>query len=271
MTMPEDTTGLPTNTAPITHTRKLAGEVKSAARTIELLEMLAAENTPLTLSEIATRLELPVSSAHQLLRTLVSRGWLTASGTTYSIGVRALLTGMSFIERDPVVQAMKPVLGMLRSELDETVHLARLDGSNVVYLLSRESEHQLRTVSRVGQSLKAHATALGKATLSMLPEADVRARFSDGLPALTPNTITNIDDLLADLSLARRRGWAQEAEENTPGTACIAVPISDTPGEYAISCSIPLSRLTAERAEEVAGTLRFGARTATNTLASAAR
>jgi DNA-binding IclR family transcriptional regulator len=243
--------------------------VKSAARTVELLELLASEHRPLTLSEIAARLELPVSSVHQLLRTLVTRGWLASSGTTYSIGVRALLTGMSFIERDPVVQALKPVLGMLRSELEETVHLARLDGKHMVYLLSRESEHQLRTVSRVGQSLPAHATALGKAALSTLAEADVRGRFADGMPALTARTITDIDALVADLALTRKRGWAQEAEENTPGTACIAVSIPGAPGEYAMSCSIPLSRLTPDRAEVVAATLRFGARTAANSLGSA--
>ncbi|WP_210508991.1 IclR family transcriptional regulator [Naasia sp. SYSU D00057] len=246
--------------------KKQVGEVKSAARTVELLELLAAATRPMTLSDIASRLELPVSSVHQLLKTLVARGWLSSSGTTYSIGVRALLTGISFLERDPIVQAVKPVLGMLRSELEETVHLARLDGNRVVYLLSRESQHQLRMVSRVGQSLPAHATALGKAALSTLPEDEVRARFPLGLWPLTPHTITDLDRLLEDLARTRHRGFAQEAQENTEGTACVAVPIPGPAGEYAVSCSVPLSRLTPERAEEVAGVLAYGVRTAINSI-----
>ncbi|HWR85564.1 MAG TPA: IclR family transcriptional regulator, partial [Rhodoglobus sp.] len=182
---------------------KPQGEVKSAARTLEVLEMLAGEQHPMTLSEIAARLGLPVSSLHQLLKTLVARGWLSVNGTAYSIGVRALLTGMTFIERDPVVQAMKPVLSALRTELGETVHLARLDGGRVVYLLSRESEHQLRMVSRVGQSLPAHATALGKAALSRLRDDDIRSRFPNGLERVTDNTITDMDALLENLRQSR--------------------------------------------------------------------
>jgi DNA-binding IclR family transcriptional regulator len=237
-------------------------EVKSAARTVELLELLAAEPQPLTLTEIAARSGLPVSSLHQLLRTLVSRGWLatTTHGTGYTIGVRALLTGMSFIERDPVVQAARPVLNLLRSELGETVHLARLDGARVVYLASRESEHQLRTVSRVGQSLSAHATGLGKATLSALSDEQIRMLFPPKLEKLTPNTIDTLDELLRQVGESRARGWAREAEENTFGSGCIAAVIPRIPGPYAISCSVPLTRLDEARAVEIAQAMMAAAR-----------
>ncbi|RFA22059.1 hypothetical protein B7R25_05130 [Subtercola boreus] len=246
-------------------------EVKSAARTIELLEMLAGETRPLTLSEIASRLSFPVSSVHQLLRTLVSRGWLATTtdgvGGGYTIGVRALMTGMSFLERDPVVQAMKPILTMLREELGETIHLARLDGSRMVYLVSRESEHQLRAVSRVGQALPAHATGLGKAALAALPDEEVQQRLGETLVQITPHTIDSMPELLADLALTRRRGYAAEQEENTVGNACIAVAIPDVPGHYAVSCSVPLMRMTPERASTIAQTLQVGVRMASNSLA----
>jgi DNA-binding IclR family transcriptional regulator len=254
MTSPAPHTGTP-------HVRHET-EVKSAARTIELLELLAAEPHPLTLTEIATRSGMPVSSLHQLLRTMVARGWLatTTHGTGYTIGVRALLTGMSFIERDPVVQAARPVLNLLRSELGETVHLARLDGARVVYLASRESEHQLRTVSRVGQSLSAHATGLGKATLTALSDEQIRVLFPSKLEKLTPNTIDSIDELLRQVGESRTRGWAREAEENTFGSGCIAAVIPRIAGPYAISCSVPLTRLNETRAAEIANAMMAAAR-----------
>jgi DNA-binding IclR family transcriptional regulator len=243
-------------------------EVKSAARTIELLELLAAEPTPLTLTEIAERLSLPVSSLHQLLRTLVLRGWLSTSahGNGYTIGVRALLTGMSFIERDPVVQVARSVLSLAKTELGETVHLARLDGARVVYLASRESENQLRTVSRVGQSVSAHSTGLGKAMLSALPDETIRALFPDPLPKVTANTIDSIDELLRQVQGARNRGWAQEMEEINLGSGCVAALIPRVAGPYAISCSVPLSRLDPARVTEIAAVITSAAQSISTAL-----
>lgn len=261
-----------TTTSPRTRTdagtTRPGTEVKSAARTIELLELLAAEPQPLTLTEIASRSGLPVSSLHQLLRTLVARGWLatTTHGTGYTIGVRALLTGMSFIERDPIVQAARPMLNVLRSELGETVHLARLDGSRVVYLASRESEHQLRSVSRVGQSLSAHATGLGKAALTALSDDEIRALFPQALDQITPNTIDDRDELIRQVGLARTRGWADEREENTFGSGCIAAVIPRASDPYAISASVPLTRLNADRVSQIANAMMAAARDISSSL-----
>lgn len=240
-----------------------AGEVKSAVRTLQVLEMIASAAHPLTLSEIATALSLPVSSVHQLLRTLVGRGWLAHSetGNVYSVGVRALFLGLNVLEHDPIVSAVKPQLAYLQAQLGETIHLARLDDARVVYLVSRESEHQLRTVSRAGQSLPAHATALGKAALSTLGDSDVRARLTEPLARPTDRTLGTIDAVIADLAQTRARGWAIEREENTLSTGCIAVPIPTRHGTYAISCSMPLSRLSDERIVEVAGALQRTAQT----------
>jgi len=252
---------MPIKNASTKHAVQKNGDVKSAARTLQLLELLSNEPRPLTLTEIGARIEMPISSLHHLLRTLVARGWLetTPRGSEYMIGVRALLTGMSFIERDPVVQASRPVMNMLREELGETIHLARLDDARVVYLASRESPHQLRTVSRVGQSLPAHASALGKATLARLSDEDVATRFTEPLQRLTPHTIGELSGLLEELKLIRARGWSREREENTLGTGCIsvAIPLESLP--YAISCSVPLLRMDSSHETVIAQSLQYAA------------
>ena len=220
--------------------------VKSADRTVELLELLSRTGEPLTLSEIQRELSYPKSSLFVLLRTLVARGWVETDrrGTGYSIGVRALLVGTSYLDRDPVIRAATRVLEELRSEVNETVHLARLDGADVVYLASRESAHQLRLTSRVGRRLPAHATSLGKALLAERTDAQVDALLPEELVALTPRTLTSRQDLFADLAETRERGYAVERGENTAGLGCFAVALdSKSPATDAISCSVPSVRL----------------------------
>ena len=99
--------------------------VKSAARTVELLEALAQAPGRLTLTELAGRLGYPKSSIHMLLRTLVGAGWVESDerGTAYGIGVRALLVGTAFLDRDVVNQVATAHLAALRAHLNETVHL----------------------------------------------------------------------------------------------------------------------------------------------------
>jgi DNA-binding IclR family transcriptional regulator len=220
--------------------------VKSADRTVELLELLSRTGEPLTLSEIQRELSYPKSSLFVLLRTLVARGWVETDrrGTGYSIGVRALLVGTSYLDRDPVIRAATRVLEDLRAEVNETVHLARLDGGDVVYLASRESAHQLRLTSRVGRRLPAHATSLGKALLAGHTDAEVDALLPARLEALTPHTLTTREDLFADLAETRERGYAVERGENTAGLGCFAVALdSKNPAVDAISCSVPSVRL----------------------------
>jgi DNA-binding IclR family transcriptional regulator len=229
--------------------------VKSADRTVELLELLSRTGEPLTLSEIQRELSYPKSSLFVLLRTLVARGWVETDrrGTGYSIGVRALLVGTSYLDRDPVIRAATRVLEQLRAEVNETVHLARLDGGDVVYLASRESAHQLRLTSRVGRRLPAHATSLGKALLAERTDDEVDALLPERLEALTPHTLTSRQALFADLAETRARGYAVERGENTAGLGCFAVALDfKAPAIDAISCSVPSVRLDdAEHAAQV--------------------
>jgi DNA-binding IclR family transcriptional regulator len=233
-----------------------AASVKSADRTVELLELLARTSEPLTLSEIQRELSYPKSSLFVLLRTLVARGWVETDrrGTGYSIGVRALLVGTSYLDRDPVIRAATRVLEELRADVNETVHLARLDGADVVYLASRESGHQLRLTSRVGRRLPAHATSLGKALLAQHSDEEVDAILPADLVALTPRTLTERPALFADLAETRERGYALERGENTAGLGCFAVALDyKYPATEAISCSVPSARLSdAEHASLVA-------------------
>jgi len=244
-----------TDTAPDLSVRK----VKSAVRTVELLEYLAArQDAPARLREISDALDMPRSSAHALLRTLVAQGWVRCdtSGTLFGIGVRALLVGTSYLDTDPYLPLITPFLDELRQDLDETFHLGRLDGTDVVYLATRESKQYTRTANRVGRRLPAYATALGKALLAERFGTERDAAVPAALTALTPRTIVDraaLDDALDDVRL---RGYATDDEENTPGLRCFAVALHYCrPAQDAISASVPLHRLTPQREREIVDAL----------------
>ncbi len=220
-------------------------EVKSAARTLDLLELLAARgDRPARLQELADALGVPRSSMYALLQTLIGRGWVRTdtTGSLYGIGIRALLTGTGYLDSDPRVRAVRPYLDEASEALGETIHLARLDGMDVAYLATRESHEYLRTISRVGRRLPAHAGALGKALLAERPDEELP---EGPYEALTPRTRTTRASLVADLAATRARGHSVDREEGVPGIVGFGFTLRyDTPARDAISCSVPTTRLT---------------------------
>jgi DNA-binding IclR family transcriptional regulator len=203
---------------------------------------------------------MPRSSAHALLRTLVSQGWVRSdtTGILYGIGIRALLVGTSYLDSDPYLPLITPFLEDLRAELDETFHLGRLDGTDIVYLATRESKQYRRTSNRVGRRLPAYATSLGKALLAERFGADRDEHVPAALKRLTSKTITDratLDQVLEDV---RVRGYATDDEENTTGLHCFAVPLRYCrPAQDAISASIPVDRLTPQRERAIVDALRI--------------
>jgi DNA-binding IclR family transcriptional regulator len=235
-------------------------KVKSAVRTVELLEFLAGRrDEPARLREICAALDMPRSSCHALLRTLVAEGWVRSddAGALYGIGIRALLVGTSYLDSDPYLPLITPFLEDLRTELDETFHLGRLDGTDVVYLATRESKEYLRTANRVGRRLPAYATALGKALLADRFGPDCDRHIPEVLEPLTIHTVTDRAMLDEALDEARIRGYATDDEENTLGVRCFAVSLRYTrPAQDAISASVPITRLTPQRERDIVEALR---------------
>lgn len=216
--------------------------VKSARRTIDLLEGFAADYAWMTLTDLHERTGIPRSSLHGLLRTLLDVRWIEAdaAGTRFRLGVRALVCGTAYLDRDPAMPFAAETLERIRDATGFTTHYARLDGDQVVYLETRDS-HSDHVVSKVGRALPAHSTAMGKALLAEWTEAEVAALLPAKLPALTEHTITDRDALCTDLAASRERGFALEREEGTPGICCAAAVVPyRIPATDAISCSVPI-------------------------------
>ncbi|MER6009733.1 IclR family transcriptional regulator [Streptomyces bluensis] len=232
-------------------------EVKSAARTVDLLELLAARgDRPARLQELADELQVPRSSMYALLQTLINRGWVRtdATGSLYGIGIHALLTGTSYLDSDPRVRVVRPYLDEASDALGETIHMGRLDGTDVAYLATRESHEYLRTISRVGRRLPAHAGALGKALLAERPD---EALPEPPYARLTPHTHTTRESLLADIAATRARGYSVDREEGVLGIVGFGFALRyDAPAQDAISCSVPVARLSPRHEEQIIAVMR---------------
>lgn len=221
--------------------------VKSAERTLDVLELLATSEKSLEFGELQRALRIPKSSLHGLIRTLQARGWVESRGTSaqYSLGLRALQLGGSFIQHDISVRGTRACIERLGEATGETVQLGRLDGGEIVYVAQRLSRHPVGLVSSVGQRLPAHATALGKALLADLSNEQVAERLVPPLQTMTSRTHKNLKSLMKDLAGARAAGYAVDREESSLGLMCFAValPTFEVDSLVAVSISVPIFRL----------------------------
>lgn len=227
--------------------------VKSALRTIDVLEFLATRQpNPVRLPEISSALGAPRSSMYALLHTLASRGWVEIHDESYSLGIRVMIPSASYIDSDPYVRVVRPVLAELSDTYGETFHMGRIDGDDVVYLITHESEGELRIFSRVGQRMAASATGLGKAVLALRPDL-----IPLHLQQRTPYSITDPAVFKKEMDTTIKRGYATEDQENTIGLRCIAFALPySSPVTDSISCSIPLAHWTEVHASSVAAGMR---------------
>ncbi|WP_062205222.1 IclR family transcriptional regulator [Streptomyces sp. NBRC 109706] len=233
--------------------------VKSADRTVALLEYLSAADAPRSLREVTDDLAIPRASAYALLVTLVRAGWVEAkgNGAGYRLGIRALRAGAAYVEHDDVVRRAQPVMNELAEKLGETIHLARLDGHEIVYLATSPSRHSLAVVSKPGRRLPCWATGLGKAILAHRPWPEVDALLPAPLTARTEHTLTDRDALREELATVARRGHAVDEQESTLGLRCFALPLWFGGAVHeALSCSVPLVRLDPSREAAIVAALR---------------
>ncbi|WP_091368374.1 IclR family transcriptional regulator [Actinokineospora alba] len=228
--------------------------VKSAERTVRILETLAASPTWLTISDLQELMGYPRSSLHALIRTLRELKWVEAddTGTKFGVGPHALLSGTAYLDRDPALHYAYQAMEDLRAEIGYTIHYARRDEAHVLYLASRESRDSMRLISRVGRRLPAYITALGQALLAQLTPAEVAAIVPEELEQHTPHSLPDREALFAELDLVRSRGWAYEREQGTEGVACVAVAVDyRIPATDAISCSMPADKVDDDELDRV--------------------
>ena len=229
--------------------------VNTVLKSVKILETIG-KGKPLGISELSRELDIPKSSAHSILQTLESEGFVEKNGDThkYNLGTSLIELGYRAQNDLAICRIARPYLNGINRETDETVHLTLLDNDEVLYVDCVESKRRLRTYSVIGIRAPLYCTAVGKAIMAELSDYHVKQIIgSKGLPRLTDMTITNENALFQDLSETRSRGYSIDNMEHEDHLICVGAPIKNAAGEIFASLSVsgPSNRMSKERIGQI--------------------
>ena len=230
-------------------------QVRSVQRALTLLRTFLVHDGEVSAAELSKATGLDPSTVFRLLATLEAQGFVETNhgAAKYRPGVVLLELGSRFLKNNDIRSRSIESLERLRDEFGETVHLTILDGNEVVYLEKLAGLHPIGFMSsRVGDRNPAHCTGVGKALLAYLTDEELAQRYPEGrLKRYTNQTITDLDELRAELARVRSRGYAIDLEEHEVGVKCVAVPTFDhKKTAAAVSVSGPVDRMDEHIASE---------------------
>jgi IclR family pca regulon transcriptional regulator len=216
--------------------------VQSLVRGLAVIRVFDAENAQLTLSDVARRAELTRATARRVLHTLVDLGYVATDGRRFSLRPKILELGHAFLSSMRLPAIVQPHLERLTESAHESSSVAVLDGRDVVYV-ARVARQRIMTVAiSVGTRFPAYATSMGRVLLAHLPPDeldDYLDRYER--EAFTSHTITDRDELVAELTRVRDQGWALVDQELEEGLRSIAVPIRDRTGVVVAALNLSAS------------------------------
>ena len=228
--------------------------IKSIVKAANIIDLLSEAEAPLSLGEIANRLDMQKSTLHGILATLCAVGFVAQSPENgrYRLSDKLFELGnkvaASWNERKLAYPYMKRIV----AQTGEAVHMAVLEDGDVLYIQKQESEQSIRIVTDNGVRLPPHCSGVGKVLLSGLSDSEIQKLVrKKGLVRYTDRTITDFDSLMTELETVRRQGYALDDQEFMIGLKCVAVPIADYHGKIktALSISAPVARMDGERLE----------------------
>lgn len=234
---------------------KNGATVQSVMRALDILTLFE-RNSELSLSEISNRMTLSKSTVYGLVNTLVVKGFLEQYEETkkYKLGIKNFELGSCVQNRMDLRAEARPYLESLYEKFHEAIHVAKHYDGEVVYIDKISGLDFTIVSSQIGYRAPMHCTGVGKVLLAYLPEEYLKKHIlSKGMKKYTGNTITIEEELLQELDVIRKQGYACDNEEIEIGVSCVAVPVFGQGGKIlaGISVSAPTGRMNDEKKEEI--------------------
>lgn len=227
---------------------------KPTKRVLDILEILSKTDKGMTLTEISKAISSPKSTIHPIIQTMVMQNFVYLDDLTkkYFIGINTFCIGVSYTNNSDILELLKKEMKKIVDEVGEICQLGILDGGKVLYIAKVDADKPIRIISHVGKKLPAYCTALGKAMLCRKTFEELREIYPKELIKYTPNTISTLEDLYAELQEVKKTNIAYEHSEITEDSECIAIPL-EISGEIvaALSISIPNFRMSEEKISRV--------------------
>lgn len=218
---------------------------KPTERVLSIFNLVSGHPEGLTLTQISQQLQIPKSTISPILQEMTFQNYLYLDNESglYFLGLSLHAIASSYDITNELIPQVKAIMKRITEQSNEMCQLGILEGTEILYLIkeSPQTEMPIQIISYTGKKLPAHATALGKALLSYYSLDELNALYPNGLEQMTPNTITDINVLWAQLQTIKKTNISYESEEITPFLCCYATPISLTSTRrIALSISLPL-------------------------------
>jgi IclR family transcriptional regulator, blcABC operon repressor len=219
--------------------------VPAVSRALTLLDRIAKAREPMSLAQLTSELALPKSSVHGLCNTLVSFGYLRRQRDgAFLIGPRVMSLAEAFVSGTDVAQEFNALWADAGAAPEETVVLSVLSGTDALYVAVRNSARPLGLAFNVGMRLPAYLSGSGKAMLAQREPGDLRQLFAAGLPThLTRKGPREIEALLKELALTRRRGYSIDDESVREGVYSFGAPVFDAGGAAVAGVAVCINRV----------------------------
>lgn len=216
--------------------------VQSLARGLSVIRAFDAENPELSLSEVARRAELTRAAARRFLHTLEALGYVRSDGRLFALTPRVLELGFSYLSSLSLPDIAQPHLERLSREVGESVSAAVLDGASIVYIARVPTRRIMSVRITIGTRFPASVTSMGRVLLAGLPDAERDELLAaSAREHLTDRTLTEPDELRAELDRVRAQGWAVVDGELEAGVRSIAAPVRGRGGATVAAVNVATS------------------------------
>ena len=217
---------------------------RTVKRALDILELLRNEDRPLTCKEIAQLLDVPLTSAFDITRTLLQEDYLEYAAPTskaYVLGVKCFEIGMGYMKRLNVVQIAEPYAERLMKISNSTCFVAGIYKHQIIYLSKIEAPTSVHTSAVLGARRYMYSTGLGKAILACYPNEKVAEIFGKSeIKPFTEYTIVSLDKLYEDLEQTHKRGFSIDDREGNTDVYCVAAPIRDHTDQPVAAISVAM-------------------------------
>ena len=207
---------------------------RTTLRTVDILKMVSKKPDGITLDEICEKLELPKTSAYDIITTLAHTGMVhvvKGQKQRYTIGLTAYRVGINYTNNLDFIGTIEPVLKAFSKEVGKTVFFGIPSDHHVVYICKFEPENPIITTATVGSKNPMYCTSLGKVILAYSDE-ETREQVINRIKFVkhTERTILGREQLLKELEKVRERGYAFDAREMEEHMQCVGAPVFDRDG-----------------------------------------
>ncbi|MHA7776581.1 IclR family transcriptional regulator [Roseibium sp. M-1] len=216
----------------------------TVGKALSVLDQVAEFGRPVRFNELLANSAFPKATLYRLMQTLVSQDFLAFNDQqqTYSLGIRLVRLAHEAWRQSSIAPIARPFVDDLAVKVRETVHLAQLDGGQVLYVDKRNAAVPINMFSQAGKIGPSYCTGVGKAMLAFVDDAELEhALKKQSFYRYTPATLTSAKELMTEIRQIREAGVSFDREEHEPGIICIAAPILSSKGRPLGALSITTS------------------------------